>query len=104
MSGICSNILNSYLNKIVLLDRPGLEAKTNVERIQSLYVDLLMAYETAKRGRGGNALARFLSRLADLRTISVEHSKVLVELNLNKRGPDVPAIIKDILMLPPEGS
>ncbi|CAG5131205.1 unnamed protein product, partial [Candidula unifasciata] len=88
----------------IFSERPGLQAKDEVERIQSKYVEVLQAYEYAKRGRGGSALARLLSRLTDLRTISVEHSKVLVELDLNKNGPDVPAIIRDILLLPPEGN
>lgn len=88
-----------------LLERPGLESTKKVEMIQSRYVEALQAYEMAKRGRGGTAaLAKLLSRLTDLRTISVEHSKVLVELHLKKNGPDVPSIIKDILMLPPEGN
>ncbi|XP_059152482.1 ecdysone receptor-like isoform X2 [Physella acuta] len=88
----------------IFSERPGLEDKEKVEKIQGTYVELLQAYETAKRGRGGNALARFLTRLSDLRTISVEHSKVLVEWDVKKDGPDVPSIIKDILLLPPEGN
>ncbi|CAG5128467.1 unnamed protein product, partial [Candidula unifasciata] len=88
----------------IFSDRPGLKARDAVEKIQIKYVELLQAYEAAKRGRGGSALARILSRLADLRTISVEHSKVLVELDVKKNGPDVPSIIKDILTLPPEGN
>ncbi|BFZ01309.1 hypothetical protein BsWGS_04348 [Bradybaena similaris] len=88
----------------IFSERPGLEAKEKVEAIQSKYVETLQAYECAKRGRGGSGLAHLLSRLTDLRTISVEHSKVLVELDLKKDGPDVPAIIKDIVLLPPEGN
>lgn len=88
----------------IFSERPGLEAKQAVEKIQGEYVELLHAYETAKRGRGGKALARFLARLTDLRSISVEHSNVLVELDVKKDGPDVPSIIKDILLLPPEGN
>lgn len=89
---------------LIFTERPGLEAKEKVEVIQSKYVETLQAYESAKRGRGGSGLAHLLSRLTDLRTISVEHSKVLVELDLKKDGPDVPAIIKDIVLLPPEGN
>lgn len=85
-------------------ERPGLEAKQKVEKIQGDYVELLQAYENAKRGKGGNALARFLSRLSDLRTISVEHSKVLLELDIKKDGPDIPSVIKEIILLPPEGN
>ncbi|XP_055900710.1 ecdysone receptor-like isoform X2 [Biomphalaria glabrata] len=88
----------------IFSERPGLEAKQKVEKIQGDYVELLQAYENAKRGKGGNALARFLSRLSDLRTISVEHSKVLLELDIKKDGPDIPSVIKEIILLPPEGN
>ena len=84
---------------IISSERPGLEQAEKVELIQSQYVELLHAYETSKRGRGGNALARFLLRLSDLRTIGDEHSKVLVELESNKESQiDVPKMIKDIIL------
>lgn len=83
----------------IFSERPGLEQADKVELIQSQYVELLHAYETCKRGRGGNALARFLLRLSDLRTIGDEHSKVLVELEANKESQiDVPKMIKDIIL------
>ncbi|RUS82889.1 hypothetical protein EGW08_009354 [Elysia chlorotica] len=83
----------------IFSERPGLEQAEKVELIQSQYVELLHAYETSKRGRGGNALARFLLRLSDLRSIGDEHSKVLVELESNKESQiDVPKMIKDIIL------
>ncbi|BFZ01312.1 hypothetical protein BsWGS_04350 [Bradybaena similaris] len=88
----------------IFSERPGLEAKEKVEVIQSKYVEALQAYESAKRGHDRNAFACLLSRLTDLRTISIEHSKVLVELDLRKGGSDVPAIIKDIILFPSEGN
>ncbi|XP_005101764.3 ecdysone receptor [Aplysia californica] len=88
----------------IFSERPGLEQASKVEEIQDQYVELLQVYETAKRGKGGGALARFLSRLSDLRTISSEHSKLLVEMDVKKVQMDVPSLIKDILLLPPEGN
>ncbi|GFO36127.1 ecdysone receptor [Plakobranchus ocellatus] len=84
----------------IFSERPGLEEVEKVESIQGQYVELLHAYETSKRGRGGNALARFLCRLSDLRTIGVEHAKVLVRLESHKDSEaiDVPNMIKDIIL------
>ncbi|KAH9492466.1 hypothetical protein Btru_029169 [Bulinus truncatus] len=88
----------------IFSERPGLEAKHQVEKIQGDYVELLQVYETAKTGKGGNALARFLSRLSDLRTISAEHSKVLLELDVKKDGTDLPPVVREVVLQPPEGN
>ena len=74
-----------------------------VEDVQASYVHTLELYEKAKRGKaaGAQALARFLNKaLTDLRSISAEHSKILVELDAGESGIQIPALIKDILLVP----
>lgn len=74
-----------------------------VEQIQAHYVEALQYYETAKRPRGCNALAKFLTRLTDLRSISVEHSSLLLDIESTDAGL-LPSLMKEVYILPPEGS
>jgi hypothetical protein len=74
-----------------------------VEQVQSTYVDALQAYELAKRRRGSTAFARFLTRLSDLRSVAVEHSNLLEELEAHN-STDIPTLVKECYVLPPEGS
>ena len=83
-------------------ERPGLKEKERIEKLQTNYVECLQSYESAKRRRGGSALAKFLTRLSDLRSISAEHSSVL--LGLQEEGSTVPTIMKEMFILPREGS
>ncbi|XP_076439775.1 ecdysone receptor-like [Babylonia areolata] len=85
----------------IFSERPGLKDKERIEQLQSVYVDTLQSYEVAKRRRGGSALAKFLTRLSDLRTISLEHSSLL--LDLQKVGSTFPSLMKEMFILPPEG-
>ena len=74
-----------------------------VEDIQVEYVNYLEKYQKAKRkGGGGAALARFINKsLSDLRNISFEYSKLLVELDEHKQvNLDVPSTIKEFLLPP----
>ena len=83
-------------------ERPGLKAREKVEELQTTYVDTLQSYESAKRRKGGSALAKFLTRLTDLRSISLEHSSLL--LDLQNVGSTLPTLMKEVFILPPEGS
>ncbi|KAK7109353.1 hypothetical protein V1264_013407 [Littorina saxatilis] len=86
----------------IFCERPGLEDKARVEQLQTEYVETLQHYQIAKKRRGGGALAKFLTRLSDLRSISAEHSSLLMDLQ--KAGSSVPALMTEVFILPPEGS
>ncbi|KAL8602892.1 hypothetical protein ACOMHN_026852 [Nucella lapillus] len=86
----------------IFSERPGVKDKDRIEQLQSVYVDTLQSYESAKRQSGGSALAKFLTRLSDLRTISLEHSALLVDLQ--SVGSSFPSLLKEMFILPPEGS
>ncbi|XP_025093973.1 ecdysone receptor-like isoform X4 [Pomacea canaliculata] len=87
----------------IFSERPGLKDKMRVEQIQAHYVEALQYYEAAKRPRGCNALAKFLTRLSDLRSISVEHSSLLLDIESTDAGL-LPSLMKEVYILPPEGS
>ncbi|XP_041365312.1 ecdysone receptor-like [Gigantopelta aegis] len=86
----------------IFSERPGLIEQKKVENIQATYVDCLHKYENAKRLRGGSALAKFLTRLSDLRSISAEHSSLLVDLE--KYGEKLPSLMTEMYIMPPEGT
>ncbi|KAL3831771.1 hypothetical protein ACJMK2_023478 [Sinanodonta woodiana] len=78
----------------IFSERHGLFDKKQVEEIQKIYVDALTEYEDKKRYSGGCSLARLLIRLADLRSISVEHSKMLTCMQMDESI--MPTIVQDI--------
>ena len=75
-------------------DRYGLEDKDKVEEIQKIYVDALTEYEEKKRLQSGCCLAKLLLRLSDLRSISMEHSKMLTMMKMDDSL--MPNIVQDI--------
>lgn len=78
----------------IFSDRYGLEDKEKVEEIQKIYVDALTEYEDRKRLLSGCCLARLLLRLSDLRSISMEHSKMLTMMKMDDSL--MPNIVQDI--------
>ncbi|XP_046371013.1 ecdysone receptor-like isoform X1 [Haliotis rufescens] len=84
----------------IFSERPGLKEKQKVEEIQSHYVETLQSYENAKRLRGGSALAKFLTRMSDLRTISVEHSNLLLDMEMD--GTQFPSLMMETYVAPPD--
>ncbi|KAL8617729.1 hypothetical protein ACOMHN_053562 [Nucella lapillus] len=86
----------------IFSDRPGLKNPQRVEALQSTYVNTLHSYQKVKRPRSGGALARFLTRLSDLRSISLEHSSLLVDLQ--SIGSNFPSLMTEVYILPPEYS
>ena len=83
-----------HLCLVVFPDRYGLEDKEKVEEIQKIYVDALTEYEDRKRLLSGCCLARLLLRLSDLRSISMEHSKMLTMMKMDDSL--MPNIVQDI--------
>ena len=79
---------------VIFSDRYGLEDKEKVEEIQKIYVDALTEYEDRKRLLSGCCLARLLLRLSDLRSISMEHSKMLTMMKMDDSL--MPNIVQDI--------
>ncbi|WAQ94198.1 ECR-like protein [Mya arenaria] len=65
-----------------------------VEQIQKIYVDALREYVNRKRMHGGTCLAKLLIRLSDLRSISMEHSKMLTMMHMDESL--MPLIVQDI--------
>ena len=55
-----------------------------MERIQEKYVEVLNKYCHSKRKKGSNGFAKVLMKLTDLRSLSEEHSQVLLALKVEK--------------------
>lgn len=75
-------------------ERHDINNKEQVEQIQKIYVDALMEYIEKKRFHSGTCLAKLLVRLSDLRSISIEHSKMLKMMHMNESL--MPHIVQDI--------
>ena len=75
-------------------ERHDVRNKDQVEQIQKIYVDALMEYIEKKRFHSGTCLAKLLVRLSDLRSISIEHSKMLTMMHMNESL--MPHIVQDI--------
>ncbi|XP_052803665.1 ecdysone receptor-like isoform X1 [Mya arenaria] len=78
----------------IFSERHGLANKDQVEQIQKIYVDALREYVNRKRMHGGTCLAKLLIRLSDLRSISMEHSKMLTMMHMDESL--MPLIVQDI--------
>ena len=91
----CSILHQCWINPFAFFsDRHGLDEKDKIEEIQKVYVDALMEYEEKKRLYGGCCFAKLLIRLSDLRSISVEHSKMLTMMKMDDSL--MPNIVQDI--------
>ncbi|ESO82067.1 hypothetical protein LOTGIDRAFT_170342 [Lottia gigantea] len=89
----------------IFSERPGLSEKDRVEEVQYRYVSALESYEHIKRHKGACSFGRILSLLPDLRSISAEHSKTIVEISQqSSHMPGDYCEVKDIYVDPPEGT
>lgn len=79
-----------------LAERQNLGNVDKVEQIQKIYLDAFEDYIDKKRLQGRCALAKFLVRLTDLRSISVEHTKMLKDMMLDESI--MPKEVRDIYM------
>lgn len=79
------------------LDRPGLKNPKMVEKFQEIFVDALYEYEIQKRNHGGCSFAILLSRITELRTISLKHSEDLLELEMDRMF--IPDLVKEFFGL-----
>ncbi|GAB1600863.1 ecdysone receptor-like [Argonauta hians] len=77
----------------IFSDRPGLKNPKMVEKFQETFVDALYDYEFEKRSHGGCSFAILLSRITELRTISLKHSEDLLELEMDKMF--IPDLVKE---------
>lgn len=78
----------------IFSDRHDLKNKEQVEQIQKIYIDALSEYLEKKRYHSGTCLAKLLVRLGDLRSISIEHSKMLTMMHMDEGL--MPHIVQDI--------
>ncbi|KAK6165898.1 hypothetical protein SNE40_022715 [Patella caerulea] len=93
----------------IFSERPGIIEKDKLEEVQFRYVRALESYEHFKRHKGVCSFGKLLSRLPDLRSISAEHSKTILEL---EQAPLASGSInagdykevKGIYVDPPEGT
>lgn len=79
---------------LCISERHDITNKEQVEQIQKIYVDALSEYLEKKRLHSGTCLAKLLVRLSDLRTISIEHSKMLTMMHMDEAL--MPHIVQDI--------
>ncbi|XP_014782877.1 ecdysone receptor [Octopus bimaculoides] len=77
----------------IFSDRPGLKNPKMVEKFQETFVDALYDYEIQKRTHGGCSFAILLSRITELRTISLKHSEDLLELEMDRMF--IPDLVKE---------
>ncbi|KAL5006605.1 hypothetical protein ScPMuIL_015411 [Solemya velum] len=80
----------------IFSDRQNLIDVDKVEQIQKIYLDAFEDYIDKKRLQGRCALAKFLIRLTDLRSISVEHTKMLTDMMMDESM--MPKEVRDIYM------
>ncbi|XP_045169068.1 ecdysone receptor-like isoform X2 [Mercenaria mercenaria] len=78
----------------IFSERHDLKNKEQVEQIQKIYTDALSEYLEKKRYHSGTCLAKLLVRLSDLRSISIEHSKMLTMMHMDEGL--MPHIVQDI--------
>ncbi|KAH3721308.1 hypothetical protein DPMN_064228 [Dreissena polymorpha] len=78
----------------IFSERHDISNKEQVEQIQKVYVDALMEYIDKKRLNSVTSLAKLLVRLSDLRSISLEHSKMLTMMHMDESL--MPHIVQDI--------
>ncbi|XP_060603528.1 ecdysone receptor-like isoform X1 [Ruditapes philippinarum] len=78
----------------IFSERHDIKNKDQVEQIQKIYVDALSEYLEKKRYHSGTCLAKLLVRLSDLRSISIEHSKMLTMMHMDEGL--MPHIVQDI--------
>ncbi|XP_013421724.1 ecdysone receptor [Lingula anatina] len=68
----------------VFSERTGLSEPQKIEKVQEMYVRALQNYMKAKYVKKNQNFAKLLMKLTELRTLSVEHSEVLLALRVQK--------------------
>lgn len=81
----------------IFSDRPGLKSPKLVEKYQENFVTALYNYEHQKRNNGGCAFAILLSRLTELRTISLKHSQDLLNLEMDQAF--IPELVREFFCI-----
>lgn len=78
--------------------RSGLTNPSVVDKLQEVYMDVLIAYVGRRRSKSQNYLAKLLMKFVHLRTLGHEHSQTLYNLTL-KRG-NLPPLLTEYFDIP----
>lgn len=99
LSQLCTdNTEYALLTAICIFsERPGLKNPALVEKYQENFVSALYNYEHQKRNNGGCAFAILISRLTELRTISLKHSQDLLDLEMDRTF--IPELVKEFFSI-----
>ena len=81
-----------------MLERPGIEEPSKVEKLQQAYADMLRSYVMQRRKNGVEFFAKLLMKLVDLRTLSNDHMRQLYRLTIEHGS--LPPLLREYFDLP----